>query len=126
MFFIKGMLILRFLWASILLFTCCEGSETDLLADLKFKSFIDEFNDHLQYASQFSLDVKRQLNTQYILSHNTCLETVHRIENIEVTGLDGNRIPIRIYVPNEHQQLPMVIYFHGGGWVYGNIEQSDA
>lgn len=37
-------------------------------------------------------------------------------------------IPIRIYKPagERSDQLPAIIYFHGGGWVLGNIETHDA
>jgi acetyl esterase len=37
-------------------------------------------------------------------------------------------IPIRLYRPsnvNQDSLLPAIIYFHGGGWMYGSAEQSD-
>lgn len=38
----------------------------------------------------------------------------------------GGSIPIRIYRPSpEIASLPGVVYFHGGGWVYGSINTHD-
>lgn len=37
----------------------------------------------------------------------------------------GGDIPLRIYRPNADQPLPILVYFHGGGWVIGNIESHD-
>jgi acetyl esterase len=42
--------------------------------------------------------------------------------------LDG-RIPVRVYKPstaNDSDLLPVVLFFHGGGWVLGNLETHDA
>ena len=43
------------------------------------------------------------------------------------TLADGAVLPIRIYRPtaaSAGEQLPVVVNFHGGGWVSGNIQQS--
>lgn len=43
--------------------------------------------------------------------------------------LIGEALPIRVYWPAarvEDQRLPALAYFHGGGWVLGNIETHDA
>lgn len=42
-----------------------------------------------------------------------------------VEGPDGG-IPIRIYEPEGSGDRPLVLYFHGGGWVIGSIETHDA
>ncbi|TQS28524.1 alpha/beta hydrolase [Microbispora sp. KK1-11] len=36
-------------------------------------------------------------------------------------------VPVRIYrpEPGEHP-LPVLVYFHGGGWVFGSVERNDA
>ena len=36
-----------------------------------------------------------------------------------------DRIPVRIYRPTPDKGLPAVLYFHGGGWVLGNVETHD-
>ena len=34
-------------------------------------------------------------------------------------------IPIRLYYPGEQKALPLILFFHGGGWVYGNLDSHD-
>ncbi len=42
--------------------------------------------------------------------------------------IQGPEVPIglRIYRPDAAGRLPMLVYFHGGGWVLGDLESSDA
>jgi len=35
------------------------------------------------------------------------------------------RIPVRIYVPRKQAGLPTLVYFHGGGWVIGDLDTAD-
>lgn len=37
----------------------------------------------------------------------------------------GGEIPARIYTPFGKEPFPVLVYFHGGGWVLGDIESSD-
>lgn len=50
-------------------------------------------------------------------------ESVHSLSDLSVPGPAGE-IPIRVYRPSEGP-LPVVVYFHGGGWVIGSIESHD-
>ena len=50
-------------------------------------------------------------------------EAVGSIEDRTIPG-SGGEIPIRIYKP-AGEQLPIVVYYHGGGWVLGNLETHD-
>ncbi len=38
---------------------------------------------------------------------------------------EGRAIPVRIYTPAESVPMPILIFLHGGGWVLGDLEQSD-
>ncbi len=51
---------------------------------------------------------------------------MRKVENREIPGPRGP-IPIRIYTPNttDDDPLPILIYFHGGGWMYSGIEAVD-
>ena len=42
----------------------------------------------------------------------------------EVPG-PGGAIPVRIYQPSSTEPLPIVVFFHGGGWVIGDLETHD-
>lgn len=42
-----------------------------------------------------------------------------------VPARDGKPIPVRIYRPKAEGALPVLVYYHGGGWLFGNIEAVD-
>src|SRR5690349_4073783 len=52
------------------------------------------------------------------------LEPVAQIRDILVPGPAGE-LPVRVYNPAPGTPLPLLVYFHGGGWVIGNIEIVD-
>src|SRR5215472_9142131 len=54
----------------------------------------------------------------------TTPEPVACVENRTIIGPDGE-IPIRIYTPQGDGPFPVVVYFHGGGWVLGNLDTHD-
>jgi len=41
-----------------------------------------------------------------------------------IPGPDGE-IPVRVYTPSDAADLPLIVFFHGGGWVTGNLETHD-
>ncbi|TAK75018.1 MAG: alpha/beta hydrolase [Dehalococcoidia bacterium] len=49
---------------------------------------------------------------------------VARVEDMEVFGPEGP-IPVRLYYPSDAPNLPVLIWFHGGGWVLGSVEHDD-
>lgn len=51
-------------------------------------------------------------------------EHVEKVETITIPGPDGG-IPIRIYTPEGKGPFPVFIYFHGGGWVIGDLDTAD-
>jgi acetyl esterase len=53
-------------------------------------------------------------------------EPMAAVEDRKARGPGGD-IPIRIYRPKVSQRgpLPVLVYFHGGGWVMGSIEAAD-
>jgi len=52
-------------------------------------------------------------------------EPVAKTEDRGVPGPVGE-IPVRIYTPEGSGPFPVLVYFHGGGWVIGDIESHDA
>lgn len=48
------------------------------------------------------------------------------VEDRSIDGSDGE-VPIRIYEPSEDPDpdRPLILYFHGGGWVIGSIDTHD-
>src|SRR5579863_1190620 len=49
---------------------------------------------------------------------------IGRVEDRMIPGPNGE-IPIRIYTPEGRGPFGALVYFHGGGWVVGNIEMTD-
>ncbi|MEJ8853197.1 alpha/beta hydrolase [Variovorax robiniae] len=47
-----------------------------------------------------------------------------RIEDFTVPARDGHAIPVRLYAPSA-DVLPVLVYFHGGGFTVGNIRTHD-
>jgi len=43
----------------------------------------------------------------------------------EVIHYGGEPMRVRVYKPAKTGKLPVVVYFHGGGWVFGNIDSYD-
>jgi len=39
---------------------------------------------------------------------------------------EGHKIPVRIFTPSEEASYPVLLFFHGGGWVTGNIDSYDS
>jgi len=52
------------------------------------------------------------------------LTSVHHIENEVISRKEGD-IPIRIYTPEGEGPFPVFVFFHGGGFIYGDLETHD-
>ncbi|MBS7807323.1 alpha/beta hydrolase [Variovorax sp. PCZ-1] len=47
-----------------------------------------------------------------------------RVEDMRFTSRDGAEITLRLYAPS-HEKLPVLLFFHGGGFVIGSIQTHD-
>lgn len=97
----------------------------DLMSNPSFKEFIEAFNRIAKETENLSLEETRRRSTAFFLPSDTTFMPMHRIENIAITGSDQNNIPLRIYIPNDSLNLPVMLYFHRGGWVFGNINEAE-
>lgn len=52
-------------------------------------------------------------------------EPVAKVEDRKIPGPAGE-IPVRIYTPQGSAPFPVLVYFHGGGWVIGTLDTVDA
>ena len=47
-------------------------------------------------------------------------------EDVYAIGdLDADGVPVRVYRPSSDDGLPVVVYFHGGGWTIGSVDVYD-
>jgi acetyl esterase len=97
--------------------------------DPQVKGMLDAMSqmglDHFERISTFSAQGLRDaLDAQRM---PVPMAEVGRLEDRTIPGPDGNDVPVRIYWPvDEAPSLPVVVFFHGGGWVFGGIESHDA
>lgn len=49
---------------------------------------------------------------------------VASVKDYEVPGR-GGQIHVRVYHPRAAGKLPIIVYFHGGGWFFGSVAASD-
>lgn len=69
-------------------------------------------------------DMRRRFSAD-VLSWNRELPDVARIENLAVSTVK-RAVPVRIYDASPSSQLrPVLVFFHGGGWVVGDLDSND-
>jgi acetyl esterase len=53
-------------------------------------------------------------------------EPISKVENGSLPGPSGS-VPLRTYTPGvvSAEPLPCIVYFHGGAWVFGNLDTHD-
>ncbi len=51
-------------------------------------------------------------------------EEIYRAENRSIPGVAGE-IPVRIYTPEGNPPMGVLVYYHGGGFVLGDLESHD-
>jgi len=49
---------------------------------------------------------------------------VAAVEDMVIPGPAGE-LPVRVYTPEDQGPFPVVVFFHGGGWVLGNLDTHD-
>ncbi len=52
-------------------------------------------------------------------------QAVAGVENLKIPG-PGGEIPVRIYTPAGEGPFPILVFFHGGGWVICNLDTHDS
>jgi acetyl esterase len=51
-------------------------------------------------------------------------EPIHSVQDRKIPG-PGGEIPVRIYDPGGPGPKPVLVWFHGGGWVIGDLDSAD-
>jgi acetyl esterase len=48
------------------------------------------------------------------------------VELPDVRDLDADGVPVRLYLPEGEGPLPLLVFLHGGGWMFGDLDTHDA
>jgi acetyl esterase len=68
--------------------------------------------------------IRAEANQEWIRQTNPG-PAMASVRDEQIRARDGQPIRVRIYHPKAKGPLPMLVYYHGGGWVIGNIEAVD-
>ncbi len=71
--------------------------------------------------ASYSIDEMRK-NADLTFNDSVKEPDIYRTEDMVICGY----IPIRIYIPSDTENLPVMLYFHGGGFVMHNIASHDS
>lgn len=96
----------------------------DLMQNPSFRNFITQFHALMESTQKVSLQKAREECTAFFSPPTLQKEPIARIENIKILSREGHFIPIRLYIP-KGENLPFMVYYHRGGWVFSNIEEAD-
>src|SRR5579864_3035010 len=78
----------------------------------------------LEESSPAEIRANRAQNAETMAALAGPEQPVARVEDRAVPG-PAQPVPVRVYWPSAGKQLPVLVYFHGGGWVFGNIGSVD-
>lgn len=82
----------------------------------------DHKNNEIFTSIDRSIHVNRTLPQQKKIH----LHEIATIQNTSFTARDGAEIKARIYIPESTKTtLPLIMYYHGGGWVIGDLDYMD-
>lgn len=67
--------------------------------------------------------VRDRMNRKF-LSIDAPTPQVWKVSSVTIKA-EGRKTPLRIYRPGPEQNLPVILYIHGGAWVAGNLDTHD-
>jgi acetyl esterase len=76
------------------------------------------------HPSLVSADERRATYRETALANRGVPQAVESIRDVDL-ALDGRTLPARLYVPLDDESKALVVYFHGGGFVVGDLDTHD-
>jgi acetyl esterase len=77
------------------------------------------------HPSLLSVDERRAAYRDLALANRGDPQSVASVRDVELV-LEGRTLGARLYVPLEDESKALVVYFHGGGFVVGDLDTHDA
>ncbi|MFP5487770.1 MAG: alpha/beta hydrolase, partial [Acidimicrobiia bacterium] len=75
-------------------------------------------------AAGLSEGTVEQARANYDSAPKPVPDPVDRVEDHVVAGPAGD-VPVRLYATSDATDLPVVVFFHGGGWVLSSVAGHD-
>jgi acetyl esterase len=98
-------------------------SPRDAELDTRAAALVDELESGVAPpSSTLSVPTGRALLEELLAIEDP--EPVGSVTDLAIQGPDAE-IPLRIYVPEGEGPFPLLVYFHGGGWVRGSLDAYD-
>lgn len=94
-------------------------------ADAETRALLDEFETQGARSHEQLGVLRARRMVELSISLQGERPPVHAVQDLLVDGPAG-RIPVRVIrQPPTHELAPLIVYFHGGGWVTGSVEVAD-
>ncbi len=77
-----------------------------------------------QSFSEMGPDKVRNMLNEKFLAIKAERPEVLNVDNLTIDN-DNRTTPLRIYTPNKLDDLPIILYIHGGAWVAGSLDTHD-
>ncbi|MGX9135184.1 alpha/beta hydrolase [Rummeliibacillus sp. JY-2-4R] len=89
------------------------------------KESLDYIEAHkgIQYYEQTVEEARAERTKKSI--HQVHVEGIAKVEDLLITVSDGAQITVRAYIPEGSGPFPIIIYYHGGGFVFGDPDYVD-
>lgn len=100
------------------------NKNTTAVLDEATTTFLDSFSKFFMSIATLPIPEQREAIKSIFRSEQHQLESIAKAENKTISGRHGP-IAIRIFSPKKTGALPVIVYIHRGGWVYGSIEESE-
>ncbi|GAB6944463.1 alpha/beta hydrolase [Vulcanisaeta sp. JCM 14467] len=90
--------------------------------DPTVRKFLEELNKVMPQMTKIPLNEFRKMFREFFTSQPR--RPIHKVYDITIPGTEA-KIPARVYVPREGNDFGVLVYFHGGGFVLGDVETYD-
>lgn len=77
----------------------------------------------LKAISSHTYDIKRKykLYRKVVIASHPCIKPLYNLLDRKII-IQDREIPVRIFKPDKIKHNKILLFFHGGGWVIGNID----
>lgn len=97
----------------------------NLMDNPRFRELIDGFSEVIKTSAEKGLDEARKCCCHFFLNADPFRAEVDTIQQLEINGKDNHSISLHVYRPIAEGKLPVIVYFHRGGWIFGSNAESE-